>query len=295
MRLMPPWQVLSIVGPAYEAAVMVNALRGAYNFSTSPVANILGEGVHVGGTVTWNGQSPQDVDARVLAFVDFQSPDTIPITVTCWEVLAYTIKVRVTFLSASEQIAMVDQVLDMLSLTEVAHTPYHQLSPSEQRLVRVAREIVGCAGIVFLNDPCSGLSAMDSVSLLRHLDRLATKHGYAVTLSLPDLPPGLVSVITQTIVLAPDGRVTYQGSMARASAWFGVHCFEGKGQVSHKISPDLMPVYSEFSTGDLVVHGVRLLPQALVDTLVVANSDSDAARAMRRSAVEVIEALNPEP
>ena len=97
-------------GTAYEAAVMVNALRGAYNFSTSPVANILGEGVHVGGTVTWNGQSPQDVDARVLAFVDFQSPDTIPITVTCWEVLAYTIKVRVTFLSASGRAARASSV-----------------------------------------------------------------------------------------------------------------------------------------------------------------------------------------
>jgi ABC-type multidrug transport system ATPase subunit len=280
-------QVLAVVGPAHESGVLLNALRGVYNFSSSPVANSMGEGVHVGGTITWNGQKPQDVDPRVLAYIDFENPDTIPGAVTCWEVLAYTIKVRVTFLSATEQIAMVDQVLDMLSLAEFAHTPYGLLLPSQQRLARIAREVVGCAGIVFLHDPCNGLSAMDSVELLKTLLNLAQKHGYAITVSLPELPPGLVSVLSQVLVLATDGRVAYQGPVSRAAAWFSVQGFDKRSDFSHKTPHDLVPLYAEFSTGDLLVHGIRLLPQTLLDTMVVANADSDALRATRRSAVEI--------
>ena len=37
------------------------------------------------------------------------------------------------------------------------------------------------AGIVFLHDPCNGLSAMESVLLMQTLQHLAHKHGYAVT------------------------------------------------------------------------------------------------------------------
>ena len=280
-------QVLSVVGPAYEAGVMLNALRGAYHFAVAPVTPAIGEGVHVGGTITWNGQRPQDVDARVLAFVDFEADCTIPEAVSCWEVLAYTIKVRVTFLSATEQLAMVDQVLDMLSLAEFAHTPFGLLTACQQRLLRVAREIVGCAGIVFLHDPCAGLSAADSMALIQTLDHLAQKHGYAVTISLPDLAPGLVSVLSQTIVLGPDGRVVYQGSMSRAAAWLGMQGLEKRADFSHKTPQHLVPMFAEFSAGDLLVHGIRLLPPALLDSLVVANADGDAARGMRRSAVEV--------
>ena len=188
-------QMLSVVGPAHEAGVLLNALRGNYTFSSLSGAGNIGEGVYVGGTITWNGQKPQEVDPRVLAFVDFQTPDAIPDAVTCWELLAYTIKVRVTFLSASEQIAMVDQVLDMLSLAEFASTVYSQLAPYQQRLARIAREVVGCAGIVFLHDPCSGLSALESVALIQTLQHLASKHGYALTATFPDLPPGLASVL----------------------------------------------------------------------------------------------------
>ena len=280
-------QVLAVVGAADKSGVVLNALRGVYNFSSSPVANSMGEGVHVGGTITWNGQKPQDVDPRVLSYLDFENADPVPEEITCWELLAFTIKVRVTFLSATEQVAMVDQVLDMLSLAEFAQTPYGHLSPAQQRLARVAREVVGCAGIVFLHDPCNGLGAMDSVVLVQTLAHLAQKHGYAVTISLPDLPPGLVSVLSQAIVLASDGRVVYQGAMQRASAWFGVQGLEQRPDFSHKTPHDLVPLYAEFSTGDLLVHGVRLLPHALLDSLVIANADSDAARAMRRAAVEV--------
>ena len=71
------------------------------------------------------------------------------------------------------------------------------------------------------------------------------------------LPPGLISVLSHTIVLAADGRAAYQGPVARAAAWFGVQGFEKRADFSHKTPNDLVPLYAEFSTGDLLVHGTR--------------------------------------
>ena len=66
----------------------------------------------------------------------------VTVTVTC--------RVRAEVVGCIHNTLYIIQVLDMLSLAEFAQTPYSHLSPSQQRVARVAREVVGCAGNLYI-------------------------------------------------------------------------------------------------------------------------------------------------
>ncbi|KAJ1488683.1 hypothetical protein T484DRAFT_1887009, partial [Baffinella frigidus] len=240
-------QLLAIIGPPTQAEMFLHALRGVYPTPASGVAP--GDGVQVTGTVSWNGQNPSEVDPRVLAFIDLSdgAASAVPPWCSAWDVLLVTIRVRVTFLSSSEQSAMVDQVLDMLQLSEVGATPFGELGPVQQRLVLLARAIVGCSGIVFIHNPIGGLEPADARVLLSSLKLFASAHGYAITVAIPgEVQAGCVALLPDVIVLASDGRVAYQGAADRAA---------------HTLAKAGLARAPDHSSADLLVHGVARWPR----------------------------------
>lgn len=93
----------------------------------------------------------------------------------------------------------------MLALAEVADVAVQHLSDLQRRLLCVAREIVGCAGIVFLLEPVEGLSAADAKQLIHTLSVLSLSYGYAVVVTLPSIPWRCISQIKSALVLSEDG------------------------------------------------------------------------------------------
>lgn len=112
--------VLAIIGPSSQSCLLLDTLRGVH---------LSGDRLAMSGTLSWNGQPPgtrsfvsvsaqgtdtacaEEVDPRALAYVDVkESCALLPDTLSSWEVLYFTIKARVAFLSTGEQSTMVDQV-----------------------------------------------------------------------------------------------------------------------------------------------------------------------------------------
>jgi hypothetical protein len=99
--------VLALVGPSSQTSLLLDTLRGVHGSDNGR------DGISFHGMLSWNGQSPEEVDPRALAYVDVKEMGALlPEDLTCWEVLFFIIKVRVGFLSSGEQCAMVDQVPD---------------------------------------------------------------------------------------------------------------------------------------------------------------------------------------
>ncbi|EKX44070.1 hypothetical protein GUITHDRAFT_109856 [Guillardia theta CCMP2712] len=319
-------KVATFIGPSSLTVPLMNGLRSIYPCAASSAYNAVHTGTFVGGTVTWNGQEPTDVDPRVVAYVDLEAADVMPEQLTSLEILLYTIQVRVTFLSTAEQSGMADQVLDMLGIAEVNNTRYCDLSPANKRILRVAREIIGCAGMLLLNNPTCQLSPSQSVVFLEAMSRLSTSHAYAVIMAVPQVPPGCLSLFSDIFVLvcAPrrlvrrrlilclqskDGKTIYQGPASSFSTWFTANSLDRKHFSG--LSGSSLALLAEFSTSDMLSHGIFMLPSnqvgahraperfsptsLQVDKYLVMNADSDSYRSARRKALEVRSGKSPLP
>uniref|UniRef100_A0A7S4KT84 ABC transporter domain-containing protein n=1 Tax=Guillardia theta TaxID=55529 RepID=A0A7S4KT84_GUITH len=286
-------EVATFIGPSSLTVPLMNGLRSIYPCAASSAYNAVHTGTFVGGTVTWNGQEPTDVDPRVVAYVDLEAADVMPEQLTSLEILLYTIQVRVTFLSTAEQSGMADQVLDMLGIAEVNNTRYCDLSPANKRILRVAREIIGCAGMLLLNNPTCQLSPSQSVVFLEAMSRLSTSHAYAVIMAVPQVPPGCLSLFSDIFVLSKDGKTIYQGPASSFSTWFTANSLDRKHFSG--LSGSSLALLAEFSTSDMLSHGIFMLPSNQVDKYLVMNADSDSYRSARRKALEVRSGKSPLP
>jgi ABC-type branched-subunit amino acid transport system ATPase component len=111
--------------------------------------------------------------------------------------------------SGPAEVRRIDELLELLSLTEVADTPVDPLPLGTARLVEVGRALATDPKVVLLDEPLSGLDANEATHLAAALRRTVTERGTALLLVEHDV--AMVLSLCSHIVVLDFGEVISQG------------------------------------------------------------------------------------
>ncbi|HEX5407094.1 MAG TPA: ABC transporter ATP-binding protein [Pseudonocardiaceae bacterium] len=125
--------------------------------------------------------------ARAIGYAP-QNPELPPaLTVTDYVLLGRTPYLRPLATEGAADLAVVDEVLARLDLTELAGRRLHALSGGERQRAVLARTLAQRTGLLLLDEPTSGLDIGHAQASLELLDRLRTEDGTTVVSTLHDL------------------------------------------------------------------------------------------------------------
>jgi ABC-type multidrug transport system ATPase subunit len=120
-----------------------------------------------------------------------------------------------------ERAQMVAEVLHMMSLTAVAHTPIDRLSGGQRRRTSIAVELVSRPRVLFCDEITTGLDATTAVDVMRYLGRAAAASGITIVCILHQPRKEILALCPYVTVLAKGGRCVYSGPTAALGAHFG--------------------------------------------------------------------------
>lgn len=126
---------------------------------------------------------------------------------TWWQSLADMVLPR-----RDRQVAVVDDVLDLLELGAVGHLHPPQLSQGQRKLAGVARALACSPRLVMLDEPAAGLDSNESLALGERLRAVVTS---GVTVLLVDHDMGLVLGTCDRLVVLDFGKVLASGTPAQ--------------------------------------------------------------------------------
>ncbi|MBM4283945.1 MAG: ABC transporter ATP-binding protein [Deltaproteobacteria bacterium] len=104
---------------------------------------------------------------------------------------------------------VVEDILELLGLTDLADKPYTRISGGERQLALIGRCLAQEPEILLLDEPTSHLDLRNQVMVLKLLKNLATTQKLTVLLTLHD--PNLALLFADRVVLLEAGRVLAQG------------------------------------------------------------------------------------
>lgn len=109
-----------------------------------------------------------------------------------------------------EEMARVDQVLELIGITERADTPVSALGLGLCRLVELARALVGEPVLLLADEPSSGLDVEETKELAHVLRTLQQERGMAVLLVEHDL--SMVGAVVDRTVVMDLGSLVAEGT-----------------------------------------------------------------------------------
>jgi ABC-2 type transport system ATP-binding protein len=119
----------------------------------------------------------------------------------------------------------VDRMLDLVSLTVVARTPWRHLSGGEQQRLALALALVGRPDVVFLDEPTAGVDPEGRLGIREVVADLRDR-GVCVLLTTHELAEA--ERMADRVVIVHEGRALAAGTPAELAAGDDVHG-EGRG------------------------------------------------------------------
>ncbi|MGR6963350.1 FHA domain-containing protein [Geodermatophilus sp. URMC 61] len=116
----------------------------------------------------------------------------------------------------------IEEVLEELGLTERAHQRIEKLSGGQRKRTSVALELLTRPSLLFLDEPTSGLDPGLDKQVMQTLRALADSGRTVVVVTHSVLN---LEVCDHLVVLAPGGRMAYDGPPDRVLEYFGVADF----------------------------------------------------------------------
>ncbi len=107
--------------------------------------------------------------------------------------------------------ALVDAVMEELSIAALSDRPVTQLSGGEKQRVAVARALAQDPEILLLDEATSNLDIFHSLSILGTIDRRVREQGLTVIAALHDL--NLAGFFCDSLLFLKQGEILYQGAM----------------------------------------------------------------------------------
>jgi energy-coupling factor transporter ATP-binding protein EcfA2 len=121
--------------------------------------------------------------------------------------------------SDAELDQVVDRVLADLDLADRADVVVRNLSGGQRKRASIAVELLTRPAVLALDEPTSGLDPATSREVLAVLRRIAD---VGTTVLLTTHAPDDVLRCDRVVVLAPGGRLAFDGAPEAAAPWFGV-------------------------------------------------------------------------
>ncbi len=166
--------------------------------------------------------------------------DIVHADLTVEAVLRYAAQLRLPSDTDAAEIAeRVDQVLQDLRLAHRKYARVSTLSGGERKRVNVAVELINRPGLIFLDEPTTGLSPDFEVEFVRLLRELSAR-GH--TMVMATHAERCIEACDRIVLLAQGGRLAFAGTPDEARAYFGVKDF---AQVLRLINNTHDPVYWE--------------------------------------------------
>ena len=215
------------------------------------------------GSVSFtSAKSDNEIRSPRIAFVP--QSDILPTNLTVREALIFSASLRLPeSVQPHARIARVDEVIEQLGLTRVAHTRIGSatrrgISGGEMRRVSIGLELVGRPDVLILDEPTSGLDSVSAAKVAEVLRDVAKDSTYPVAvIATIHQPSSRVYHIFDSIMLLSRGQAMYAGPGGLDPARY----FNGRGYAApgegYNLAEHLLDIASErqLETGPPPVSG----------------------------------------
>ncbi|WP_226553723.1 ABC transporter ATP-binding protein [Celeribacter naphthalenivorans] len=193
-----PGEIVGLVGPnGAGKSTLVRAMLGL----SRPVS----------GDIRLGGRDVRTLSAqaraREIAYVPQRPSDGFPVSVFDTCLLGRTPYMGTR--PGREDLAIVEQVLEQLGLTNLAFRTMDALSGGERQRVMLARALAQQTPLIVLDEPTSALDIGNQLFTLRFLADEARRRGVGVLVAIHDL--SLAARFSSRIALLHQGRLVAEG------------------------------------------------------------------------------------
>eukprot|EP00591_Stephanopyxis_turris_P004942 CAMPEP_0195512664 /NCGR_PEP_ID=MMETSP0794_2-20130614/4548_1 /TAXON_ID=515487 /ORGANISM="Stephanopyxis turris, Strain CCMP 815" /LENGTH=700 /DNA_ID=CAMNT_0040640507 /DNA_START=237 /DNA_END=2339 /DNA_ORIENTATION=+ len=159
---------------------------------------------------------------------------------TVRETLDFRVELKLgKLVSKSERDAMVEELMDMLSLTKSANTivgdsKIRGVSGGERKRLSIACEMIDSPPVIFLDEPTSGLDSYQATQVVQTLKKLADS-GKTIIASIHQ-PSQRAFSMFDDLLLVSEGRQMYFGEVNNVRSYFdavGYPCPKEEGTAEH--------------------------------------------------------------
>lgn len=205
-------QLVGIMGGSGTGkSTLLNALNGNYKLSQ--------------GKITINGydlHEERDALRGVIGYVP--QDDLLKEELTVFENLWYNARLCFSNLTKATIRKRVEDALQDFDLVEarnlVVGTPLNKiLSGGQRKRLNIALELIREPSILFVDEPTSGLSSMDSEKVMLLLKRQVLK-GKLVIINIHQPSSDLYKLLDKLLMIDKGGRIIYSGNPMDAIAYF---------------------------------------------------------------------------
>lgn len=217
--------VSASLAPGTLTAILGGSGSGKTTLLNTVSARISSSRLAQSGNVLFNAQP--DIHAVRSAYVT-QTDILLP-TLTARETLQYSADLRLPApATAEDRTRMVDEIIMELGLKEAADTRvgsslHRGLSGGEKRRVSIGVQMLANPGVLFLDEPTTGLDASSAFQLVRTLKNLAAK-GRTVVVTIHQ-PRSEIWGLFDNLILLSKGSTVYSGPSAECLPWFEAQGF----------------------------------------------------------------------
>ncbi|MGC9017279.1 MAG: ABC transporter ATP-binding protein [Caldimicrobium sp.] len=112
-------------------------------------------------------------------------------------------------LPSKEDHKKVEEVLEMIGISQLKDKPYTQISGGERQLTLIARALVQETPVIILDEPTSHLDFKNQQLILNKIKEITKEKSLITVITLHD--PNLASLFSDKVVILKEGRVLYDG------------------------------------------------------------------------------------
>ncbi|KAJ3409799.1 hypothetical protein HDV05_004267 [Chytridiales sp. JEL 0842] len=203
-----PGEVIAILGPSGAGkSTLLNVLAGRLPLSS--------------GKVTLNGQTPDGDYLRRLGYVEQQDLCYETLSVRENLTVAAELKLPNSKYKAQQKRELVDSIIKELGLTACADSLVgnplkgKSISGGERKRTCIGIELITNPGLLFLDEPATGLDSTTAYSIIKMLKDLAKSQHRTVLLTI-HMPRPIILDLFDKIILLSKGRLVFFGSFKDA-------------------------------------------------------------------------------
>nr|WP_321407458.1 ATP-binding cassette domain-containing protein [uncultured Carboxylicivirga sp.] len=221
-------QLVGVMGGSGTGkSTLLNVLNGKHQLAT--------------GKITINGydlhNEPEEL-AGVIGYVP--QDDLLKEELTVFENLFYNARLCFSHFTEDEIIEVVERALHDFDLVEardlVVGSPLNKiLSGGQRKRLNIALELIREPSILFVDEPTSGLSSMDSEKVMVLLKRQTLK-GRLVIINIHQPSSDLYKLLDKLLIIDKGGRIIYNGNPTNAITYFK--------QMAHYVNPEESECYA---------------------------------------------------
>jgi ABC-2 type transport system ATP-binding protein len=179
-------------------------------------------------------------------------------------------------LSKADAVARADRLVADLDLTEVADRVVSTLSGGQRRRLDVALGLVHAPGVLFLDEPSTGLDPQNRANLQDQIRRLHEENGTTIVLTTHYLEEA--DALARRVIVIDHGRVIADDTAARLKSSLGdlvTMTFAESGTAgvaaerAVRRSPDATVTRQDTVVQVRVAHGSELAPAMVADLAAI--------------------------